>query len=384
MIGEAGAQLPGGAAPTADEATPGLGALDAVAAMLAQVGTPMKVTDLTRRILDEGLWHSEGRTPVDTVSARLAVDIAQRGPNSRFQRTDKGTFALRSWGLSEYTPNLRTGKVNHPHRQKQAAPVPAPPETPAAPPQPLTPPKGMSFANAAALVLDRFANKQPMHYRAITDKAVELGLIQTAGQTPAATMYAQILTEIDRQVRRGETPRFSKHGKGLVGLTRWQGRGLAAQIEQHNAEVRRKLLAQLHAMPPAEFEALMGKLLVAMGFDDVEVTPLHGDGGIDAFGTLVVGGVIRIRMAVQVKRWTRNVQAPEVRMVRGALGAHDRGLVITTSDFAGGARGEAALPDRAPVSLMNGTELVGLLMEYGLGVHRTSHDLFELGEAEVE
>jgi len=36
-------------------------------------------------------------------------------------------------------------------------------------------------------------------------------------------------------------------------------------------------------------------------------------------------------MAGQVKRWKRNVQAPMVRQVRGSLGTHEQGLIITTS-----------------------------------------------------
>jgi restriction system protein len=36
------------------------------------------------------------------------------------------------------------------------------------------------------------------------------------------------------------------------------------------------------------------------------------------------------------------VQAPVVQQVRGSLGAHEQGLIITTSDFSTGARSEAA------------------------------------------
>jgi restriction system protein len=42
-------------------------------------------------------------------------------------------------------------------------------------------------------------------------------------------------------------------------------------------------------MKPADFEALIGRLLTALGFEAVAVTPLAGDGGIDVRGTLVVG-----------------------------------------------------------------------------------------------
>ena len=106
------------------------------------------------------------------------------------------------------------------------------------------------------------------------------------------------------------------------------------------------------------------------------------DGGIDVRGTLVVGDVVRIKMAVQVKKWKlkNNILAPVVQQVRGSLGAHEQGLIITTSDFSAGAIKEAAQPDKTPIALMNGEQLVMLLMEHGIGVHRSTPDLFEIDE----
>jgi hypothetical protein len=208
--------------------------------------------------------------------------------------------------------------------------------------------KPLSFTDAAERVLEEFAGKKPMHYRAVTAKALERGLVKTAGQTPESTLYAQVLTEITRSVQRGESPRFIKHGKGLIGLSRWVRPGLAAQIEQHNAARRKQLHARLLSMPPTAFEALIGKLLAALGFVEVSVTKASGDGGIDVRGTMVVGDVIRTQMAVQVKRWKNNVQAPVVMQVRGSLGAHEQGLIVTTSDFSSGAREEAESPSKTP------------------------------------
>lgn len=112
------------------------------------------------------------------------------------------------------------------------------------------------------------------------------------------------------------------------------------------------------------------------------MTNRGGDRGIDVRGTLVVGDVIQTRMAVQVKKWKSNVQSPVVQQVRGSLGSHEQGLIITTSDFSKGAREEAARPDASPVGLMNGEQLVALLVENQIGVSRTEYDLIELGESE--
>ncbi len=223
-----------------------------------------------------------------------------------------------------------------------------------------------------------------MHYRAITKKILERGLVKTEGKTPEATLYAQILTEIQRATQRGEAPRFIKHGKGLVGLSTWQGEGLGQQIDQHNRAVRQALHERLMQMAPARFEALIGTLLVVLGFEDVAVTASSGDGGIDVRATLVVGDVVRTHMAIQVKRWKGNVQGPVIQQVRGSLSTHEQGLIITTSDFSRGARAEAAEPTKIPVALMNGEQLVSLLIENEMGVTRTSYHLLALAAEDAD
>lgn len=199
-------------------------------------------------------------------------------------------------------------------------------------------------------------------------------------------MYAQILTEIRRHQTRGEQPRFIQHGRGFVGLTRWAGRGLAFEIEQHNKRVRQALRKRLLALESYVFEELIAQLLIAIGFEEIEVTRRGGDGGIDVRGTLVVGEVIRTRMAVQAKRWklSNRVQAPTVQQVRGSLGTHEQGLIITTSDFSAGAKAEAIRENAVPVALMGGEQLVALPTQFEIRVSRRTHDLLESDEADPE
>ena len=238
------------------------------------------------------------------------------------------------------------------------------------------------FTEAAERVLNEYGHKSPMHYREITAKALQQGWIATSGKTPQASMYSQLITEIRRDKNRGKLPRFVQHGQGFFGLSRWMGRGLAFEIEQHNKWVRLKLHAQLLKMDPGEFEDLIGRLLAELGFEGVEVTRRSQDGGIDVRGTLVVGDVIRRQMVVPVKRWKskNHVQAPVVQQVRGSLGTHEQGLIITTSEFSIGAKREAERPNAVPVALMNGEKLVGLPAEYQVGIKRQAHDLFEIEE----
>jgi restriction system protein len=51
-----------------------------------------------------------------------------------------------------------------------------------------------------------------------------------------------------------------------------------------------------------------------------------------------------------------------------------------TSDFSKGAKDEAKRADATPVGLMNGEQLVALLVENEIGVRRTPLQLIGLGE----
>jgi restriction system protein len=331
--------------------------------ILKDAGKPLHAAEIAKLIIEAGIWKSNGKTPEATVSARLYSDIKNNGDNSAFVKVGPQTFALRDSIEKNGDSASDLAPVEKP---SQRYPINA----------------GFSFIDCAQKVLDEFGGKNPMHYKEITEKALEKGWLVTSGKTPDASMYAQVITEIKRQQKRGERPRFVQHGRGYIGLTQWMGRGLAFQIEQHNHQVRKALRERLLAMKPGEFEELISQLLAEMGFEMVEVTKLSGDGGIDVRGTLVVGDVVRIKMAVQVKKWKlkNNILAPVVQQVRGSLGAHEQGLIITTSDFSAGAIKEAAQPDKTPIALMNGEQLVLLLMEHGIGVHRSAPDLFEIDE----
>ncbi len=248
----------------------------AVVEILTEAGAPLHYREITKRILERGLWETQGKTPEATVNARLAVDIKKRGSNSRFQRTAEGVFALRSWRLPEFIPKAGAARAS---KKMAAAPV-----------------KTLSFTDAAEQVLERYGDKKPMHYRAITEKALEIGLLRTEGLTPHATLYAQILTEIERKARRGGAPRFVKYGKGMVGLTKWIPKGIIFQIDQQNSVVRKKLHARLHTMTPTEFEELIGELLVKIGFEDVVVTGRSGE----ALLALLVYTGLRVGEAVNL------------------------------------------------------------------------------------
>lgn len=335
-------------------------AIDAAFAVLQAAGKPLPYREIAEQVLRQELWSTEGKTPWATMNTQLSRDIKEQGRGSRFVRVGPGQYALNpdatSIQLAGEQPNFPETTTNDDGGAR------------------------LTFTAAAEHLLKESGDDEPLHYGRITERALKLKLIHTEGRTPAATMYAAILSEIRRQEARGETPRFVQHGRGMVGLSSWLPSEVAGIIEERNREVRQSLLDRARSISPAEFENLVGVLLAAMGFEDVEQTPISADGGIDVRGMLVVGGAVRIRMAVQAKRWKNNVRKPIVQQVRGSLGAHEQGLIITTSDFSKGARGEANRSDAAPVALMNGERMAALLAEYEIGASIKNYKLFVLDE----
>ena len=205
----------------------------------------------------------------------------------------------------------------------------------------------MNAFDAAYRILSQSGG--PLHYRELTDRMIASGLWteHRGGQTPEATVNATLSRDIQNN---GAASRFRRDAPGMFAINEHVARpallppNLDAEIEKHNSEMRASLLRRVLEGSPADFENLVDTLLKKMGFDGVGVTPRTGDGGVDVRGYFVVASVVRLRIAVQAKRWTGNVGSPVVQQMRGSLGAHEQGLIITTSDFTPAAKEEAERP----------------------------------------
>nr|WP_281268585.1 restriction endonuclease [Deinococcus yavapaiensis] len=223
-----------------------------------------------------------------------------------------------------------------------------------------------SFTDAAEAVLRAFGNGQPMHYRDITNVALREGLLVSHGKTPDATMSAQIYVENDRRGKRGETLRFLRDG-ALIRLADSAASEVKPQ-DANSAALHDELLACLRVMDPKHFEVLVGRLLAAMGFVQVQNTPYANDAGVDVRAELTTELIAPLRIAMQVKRHAANIRRPDVQNLRGSLHVHERGVFITSGSYSKGAREEAMRDSAAPITLLIGKDLVGLLIEHRVGV----------------
>lgn len=233
-----------------------------------------------------------------------------------------------------------------------------------------------SFKEAAVKILERFS--EPKTAKEITEIAIEEGLIETSGETPEATMAAQIYLDINNN----KNSVFKKVARGLFTLTAKTESPNSPHviIYNQNEHVKKELLDKLLSMDPFQFEFLVADLLQKIGYENVSVTKRSGDKGIDVIANLTVGGITNVKTVIQVKRYglSNKIDGKIIAQLRGSAEVDQRGLVITTSDFQKSAIEESKASNKMPVSLVNGEKLIELLIKYGIGIKKDLLTIFSL------
>ena len=314
--------------------------LDAAWQVLRQVGEPLHYRDITERALGQGLVDTEGQTPARTMNAQLSTDI--RSGDSQFVRVARGVYGLAQWER-EMDEELPTSSSSVDRDREY-----------------------LTYKEAAQQVLAD--SGRPLRYEEITKRAMDRDLVNPQGMTPEATMGAQLYQDIKSK---GANSVFRKEGQATFGLAAWEKgvSGIVHRAAKQRAAVKRKLLEHLLKMDPRDFEHLVGRLLGAMGYDNITVTRRSADGGIDVVADIEMG-ILRLRTAVQVKRMKSNVQRPVVSQLRGdmmTLPDVNQGMIITTSGFSQGAADVARVRNAPLIVLIDGDRLGDLLIEHGIG-----------------
>ncbi len=139
-----------------------------------------------------------------------------------------------------------------------------------------------------------------------------------------------------------------------------------------NASLADDLMAEVMKLTPTDFERLVVKLLLAMGYgsgiDDAGfVTKTSGDGGID--GIIKEDQLGFSSIYIQAKQWDpgTSIARPEIQKFAGALQEQkaSKGLFISTASFSAGAKKSA---EAAGIVLVDGKQLTKLMIKFGLGV----------------
>jgi len=116
------------------------------------------------------------------------------------------------------------------------------------------------------------------------------------------------------------------------------------------------------------FEKIVTDLLEKIGYGEGRVTQASNDGGID--GIIKTDPLGFDPILIQAKRYSldNKVGRPEIQRFAGALGSVSRGVFITTSSFQKTAIDWARNYPHATLVLIDGKQLVNLMIQYGLGV----------------
>ena len=72
-----------------------LSQLDAAAKVLAEAGQPMTTKEMIETMAAKGLWTSPGgKTPHATLYSSILREVAKKGAEARFVKTERGKFAI--------------------------------------------------------------------------------------------------------------------------------------------------------------------------------------------------------------------------------------------------------------------------------------------------
>lgn len=148
-----------------------------------------------------------------------------------------------------------------------------------------------------------------------------------------------------------------------------------AAFDKVNASLASDLMDMIMGLEPTEFETLVVKLLLKMGYgngieDAGKVTRATGDGGID--GIIKEDQLGFNNIYIQAKKWSaeHKVSRPEIQKFAGALQGEKatKGLFITTTEFTKDAQDFAANLLSSNIVLIDGNQLTRLMIKYNLGV----------------
>lgn len=143
-------------------------------------------------------------------------------------------------------------------------------------------------------------------------------------------------------------------------------------LEEMNNALISDILTEISNQDPFFFENLVVDVIQAIYGGEFEgsseVTQKTNDGGID--GVVKQDRLGFNSIYIQAKRHTGSIDRPEIQKFSGAMdGVHaTNGAFITSSSFTEGAKVFVKQLNNKHIVLIDGRELAGLMIEYGIGV----------------
>ena len=134
----------------------------------------------------------------------------------------------------------------------------------------------------------------------------------------------------------------------------------------------------LGKIPPNTFEELIEHLLRAMGYYVPYRTTGGADGGIDIVAYEDPLGAKGARIKVQAKRHQGSVGRPVIQELLGSLAEGETGLIVALSGFSKDAEQFARAHQTRRITLMDGSQLVELWIQYYSEIPEDGRQLLRL------
>lgn len=238
----------------------------------------------------------------------------------------------------------------------------------------------LSFTDAAEKLLR--AEGKPLSYKDLTKRAIAQNLVQTESETPDVSMHVSLRGEMKRREQRGEPQRFTFLTEGMFGLVDFLGKptqktkSALDQVRESRGEACKVLYDKLVAKNNgANFETMVADLLIAMGYQDVQVIGGKDDQGVDILCEKR-DGILKVRIAIQCKckSPTSEVGPKDISTLRDNLSTFQcqQGILVTTTTLNDVAKAKAKEAGKEPIFFIEHAELLDLFAEHGIGIRSES------------
>ena len=403
---------------------------EAALEVLEREGRPMHAREIADKAVEWNLLSHVGKTPVQTMSARISAIVSKGHGAGPFVRVRPGVFALGKWGGSppgaaapqkqsapkdveasdkaeqqagEGTSSTRKRRRRRKKKRPEEvveAPREKAPEKKALPEKKKLPEK-KALPEKNAPENKKLSSPPPpaKDDSEITDRVERMLRQQTSPVQPAKLVahfgregrrWVQLLEAllaadgIERE-HRGLRPRFVEHRNGWA----LAAREVSSEIVELESKVYdtadrlaqiagRQVLKKIRSQPMNAFVRVVVLFLRRTGFG--EMVSVNRGAGQEVHLSVQDrrrGG--RFNTAVVVKRDSPNkpVNESAITDLRGAMHHYDsmRGMIITTGVFSDRARSEAMVPNLSPVVLVDGEIFAKDLVKLGIGVRERNVNL---------
>lgn len=255
------------------------------------------------------------------------------------------------------------------------------------------PSSGLSFADAAEKLLR--AHGKALTHKELAKRALQQKLVTTESQTPAITMHVAIRSDMKRRENRGEPQRFVFLGDGLFSLVDLEAGTPTAKAKtalEQIRESRREAADDLHKRLTEKnngpnFELLVADLLVAMGYQGVEVIGGKDDQGVDIVCEKR-DGVLKTRVAIQCKckRLSSKVGPKDISTLRDNLSTYQcqQGILVTTTTLNDSAKQKALEAGKEPIHCIEHDELLDLFAEFEIGIRAEAVKFYQVDASKYD